>query len=494
MKERFITWVKDHMRSVNWPLLLFLVLFLNVKLYVKIVAVIIALLVHRETPLPRRIIGQKWLWFYLAMPLLAGINLLLASSFSIPSLLSFSLGCGYWMLAMLAGWHVFLFVRDEEDKERLYRTADLFFLLNMICVLVVFIGICIDAGSINPFTYRGQHQKYFINTGDFFRGLSMDSSVTAAMINAFGLLFFLYRGKKGLSLLALVCILMAGSNLLDLLLIGCFGFIFLFRSNRVQKLMILVYLVLIGVFMVKVSPENEEYAQHILARLRGEYPYEVPPPLPQPKMIDLVEKKEMMVRRTALRSSIDSLYTRSFRDSLRKKYSGWDLSGRMIAWREMKDFFLLHPGRLLLGAGMGNFSSRVAFKTTAMDIDGSYPVKRRYIHPFFRDNYLYLYLYYHSKDQGQHSVVNKPDSVYGQLLGEYGLVGVACFLLLYLGFFIRNIRSLTYGLPLLMLMSVCFLTEYWFEQLSIVVLFEFLMLLDRSRITIETINLQPKDT
>lgn len=487
--------VRNYMRTVNWPLLLFLVLFLNVKLYVKIVAVIIALLIHRDTPFPRDILKKKWLWFYLAMPLLAGINLLLTvSTLSVPGLLSFSLGCGYWILAMLAGWHVFLFVRDEEDKTRLYRTAELFFLLNMLCVLVVFIGICIDAGTINPFTYRGQHQKYFINTGDFFRGLSMDSSVTAAMINAFGLLFFLYRGKKGLSLLALVCVLMAGSNLLDLLLIICFGVVFLFRSDRAQKWMIAAYLLMIGVFMVKVSPENEEYAQHILARLQGEYPYEVPPPLAHPKMIDLVQKREMMARQAALRSSIDSLYTRPFRDSLRKKYSGWDMSGRWIAWREMKDFFLLHPGRLVLGAGMGNFSSRVAFKTAAMDIDGSYPIKQRYIHPFFRDNYLYLYLYYHSKDQGQHSVVNKPDSVYGQLLGEYGLVGVACFLLFYLGFFIRNIRSLTYGLPLLLLMGACFLTEYWFEQLSIVVLFEFLMLLDSSRTTIESTNLQLKDT
>jgi hypothetical protein len=106
-------------------------------------------------------------------------------------------------------------------------------------------------------------------------------------------------------------------------------------------------------------------------------------------------------------------------------------------------------------------------------------LQQRYIHPFFRDNYLYLYLHYQSSDQGQHSIVNKPDSVYGQLLGEYGLAGIACFFVFYVGFFIRGVRSFTYGLPLLLLVSAAFFTEYWFEELSIVVLFEFLMLLDQ---------------
>jgi len=103
----------------------------------------------------------------------------------------------------------------------------------------------------------------------------------------------------------------------------------------------------------------------------------------------------------------------------------------------------------------------------------------RFIDPFFRDNYLYLYLYYHSKDEGQHSVVNKADSVYGQLLSEYGLVGFLFFVVLYAAFFFRNVRGLAYGLPVLLLMGMAFFTEYWFEQLSIVILFELLLLSDK---------------
>jgi hypothetical protein len=72
--------------------------------------------------------------------------------------------------------------------------------------------------------------------------------------------------------------------------------------------------------------------------------------------------------------------------------------------------------------------------------------------------------------------------VYGQLLAEYGLAGLLCFFIFYLIFFGRHIQwrgTRSYGLPLLLLMSGAFFTEYWFEQLSVVVLFELLMLLDK---------------
>jgi hypothetical protein len=466
--------------DINWPLFLFLVLFLDVKLYVKIAAILFATFLHRKNPIPRDLFRKKWIAFYLSMPLLAAINLLTSlSSLSRNSLLAFGLGCAYWIMAMSAAWHVYLFVRNEPDKEKLHRTVTLFFVLNMLVVLAEFLYICIDAGSINPFTYRGQHQKYFLNAGDFLSGISLDSSVTTAIINAFGLFYFLYRGKIKWSFLSLVSILLAASNWIDLLLVGVSGVIFLFHSNRIQKSVILVYFLVVGIFMIKVSPDNMLYAKGILTRIEGVNFYQVPPVIPHPKMIDLVEKKELVARRQALALALDTLYTKDFKDSIRKKYPGWEYSGRWIAWREMKDFFMNHPSKLLLGAGLGNFGSRIAFKTTAMDIDGKYPRALQYINPVFRDNYLYIYLRYQSSDQGQHSVVNEPDSVYAQLLGEYGLAGIACFFIFYMGFFIRNLRRLTYGLPLLLLMSTAFLTQYWFEELSVVILFEFLMLLDQ---------------
>jgi O-antigen/teichoic acid export membrane protein len=471
--------VKGYLRKINWPLLLFLVTFLNVKLYIKIVAIFFAIFLHRKTPFPKNAVRKKWLWFYLAMIGLAGINRLLSlSSLSMESLLSFGLGCSYWLLAMGAAWQIFLFVQEGE-REKLHRTAELFFFLHIICTLASFAWICWQAGTLNPYTFEGMHRKYFISTGDYITGISLEGSVATALINAMGLLYFLYRNRKIASLLGLVAVLLAGSNFIDLLLLAIFGIIFIVHTNRAQKGVIVLYVLLMVVFSVGVSPQNKEYVRATLSRLEPNNVYVPSIPLPHPRMTDFVEKSSVVQRKKQLASFMDTTYPRGRGDSLHTRYKGWNHFGRWVALQEMNDFFYRHPVRLLLGAGMGNYSSRLAFKTAALGIDGGYPQREQYIHPFFRDDYLFLYLYYHTREEGEHSVVNKPDSVYGQLLGEYGLAGLLAFLVFYVGFFLQGIRSLSYGMPLLLLMGAAFLTEYWFEQLSVVVLFEFLMLLDQ---------------
>lgn len=474
--------LRTMMQRVDWPLLLFLILFLNVKLYVKVAAVMLAFFYHRKTLRLRDIRQHKWLGFYGVMLLLAAIHLLFSSSsLSTPALLSFALGAIYWLLAMAAAWSVFLFVQRQQDKQRLHDTATLFFLLNALTILMIFAGICWKTGTINPYTYEGEHRKYFISTGDFINGISFDGSVTAALISAFGVLYFLYRDRKGYSLLCLTAALLSGSNFIDILLVGIMLFAFCFHTNRIQKSMVVVYLLLITVFWAKISPQNQQYTEQLLSRVNATHVYDAPTPLPHPRMTDFVEKKTTIEREKKLYTFMDTLYPPARKDSLAGLYKGWNRSGRWIAWQELTEHYKHHPAQLLLGAGMGNFSSRLAFKTAALDINGGYPARERYINDLFRDNYLYLYLYYHTRDEGQHSVINKPDSVYGQLLGEYGLAGICCFLLFYVGFFVKRVRLLSYGLPLLLLMGASFFTEYWFEQLSVVVLFEFLMLLDRKR-------------
>jgi len=398
-----------------------------------------------------------------------------------PGILAFALGIGWWFLALMAGWYIHLFVR-QGDPDKLHRTATLFFLLNASVMILVFARICLEAGTINPYTFQGEHQKYYISTGDLITGITLDGSVTAALISAFGLLYFLYRGKHGFSLICLASVLLAGSNFIDLLLIGIFLIIFLFHTDRVQKGMILLYVSCMIFFGTTISPQNKNYALRLMGRIEGQHAYEVPLSLPVPRPVDFVENTALSVERKQLGSLFDNLYPVAARDSLTRRYKGWDFSGRWIAWQELGTFFKDHPGRLLSGTGMGNFSSRLAFRTAALGVDGLYPAKERYIHPFFRDNYLYIYLYYHSRDPGQHSLINGADSVYGQLLSEYGLIGIACFIVFYVAWFVRPIRRLSYGGPVLIALAVAGLTGYWFEQLSVVVLFEFIVLLDMRNI------------
>ena len=55
---------------------------------------------------------------------------------------------------------------------------------------------------------------------------------------------------------------------------------------------------------------------------------------------------------------------------------------------------------------------------------------------------------------------------------------MAAFVVLYLVYFLKHYKKLTYGIPLLALLLGLFFIDYWFEQLSIVILFELLLLLN----------------
>jgi hypothetical protein len=246
--------------------------------------------------------------------------------------------------------------------------------------------------------------------------------------------------------------------------------------------MIILYSLMLIIFWAMVSPENKTYAAGLLYKFGGGHDSTHIVNLdPNPGFNDFKERPDVTERKLRVITFWDSLYPGDLQDSFDRKYAGWERPGKWIGILQLGSFFANHPARLLTGTGMGNFSSRLAFKTAALGIGGAYPKKWRWIAPSFRDNYLYIYLYYFRHHQEEHSVANRPDSVYSQLAGEYGLIGLLLFFVLYAGGFLKRLRYLTYGVPLLLLLGGAFFTEYWFEQLSVVVLFEFLLLLDGNK-------------
>jgi len=52
------------------------------------------------------------------------------------------------------------------------------------------------------------------------------------------------------------------------------------------------------------------------------------------------------------------------------------------------------------------------------------------------------------------------------------------FLFFYLGYFTRRAKKIAYSLPLILVTLGAFVMDYWYEQLSIVIIFELLLLLD----------------
>ena len=152
--------------------------------------------------------------------------------------------------------------------------------------------------------------------------------------------------------------------------------------------------------------------------------------------------------------------------------------GKFLAFQQTFNYFKKHPAGILTGVGIGNFSSKLAFRVSALGIAGSYPVKYQYINTSFATNHLALYLYYFTKSDSVHSLTNSPNSVYDQVFSEYGLLGFAGLVIFYIGFFTKEYKKLTYGIPLLIMLLGIFFTEYWFEQLSVIILFELFIFLN----------------
>jgi hypothetical protein len=154
------------------------------------------------------------------------------------------------------------------------------------------------------------------------------------------------------------------------------------------------------------------------------------------------------------------------------------LPGKAMGFLQTAALFRGHLSKTLTGTGMGNFSSKIAYRAAGLGFAGGYPSRDIYINHDFLVNHLDLYLNFFSKRSGFHSLTNSPFSVYDQLLAEYGLIGLALFMILYVGFFAKHYQKLTYGLPVLFLMLAVLFTDYWFEQLSVMVFFELLLLLN----------------
>lgn len=524
--------------SVDWRLLAFLLLFLNVKLVVKVAAIILIYILRPDFKFGFRLKDPRLPLFYLSAIGITLFNWFISGNLTnINYGLVVATGCGFWILCILAAHQVKLAV-ERNESHIVHQTILAFFIINVIASLVVFAGIIWETGSINPYRYQGQYQKYFIGTGDYIKGITMDTSTTNAILNGLGVIYFLVRKKYLLTILCMSVLLLTGSNISNLLIFGTLAYLFIFRTDKAQKSIIVVCMMLLLVFLVKISPQNNQYIESLynrllnkpgviygaaakqiritdrpdstlnadelkqkfaqlyldsLSRITNENPKTIQPASITNPILEVVAKEKPVIPKpnihtpafqhrddttTQLRELLAFAKNKNLNITPADSFTLYKQPGKLLAVKETYTYFKDHPLQLLTGTGTGNFSSRLAFRATGLRIAGGYPARYTYISPAFRDNHLDLYLFYFSRQQGLHSLINTPNSTYLQLLGEYGLAGLACFFFLYLGFFAKERKKLTYGIPLLLMMTGVFFADYWFELLSAVPFFELLIFLD----------------
>jgi hypothetical protein len=163
--------------------------------------------------------------------------------------------------------------------------------------------------------------------------------------------------------------------------------------------------------------------------------------------------------------------------------------GKLISYIETVNSVKQDPLHLVVGFGAGNFSSKLAFKATNIAIAGKYIEKFKYVSPEFRDHHLKITLRYYLKPISEHSMINFPNSVFNQLLGEYGIIGLILFFLFYVWFFLKHFRRLSVGRILLFMCLAFLLTDYWFESFNILIIFELMMFIDLATTKQESQNL-----
>jgi hypothetical protein len=514
-----------YLSKIDWKLLLFLILLLNVKIIVKLIALLLVFLWLRKAKTRLHFKRGRFPLFYPLLIIWALIGALLQGSFSQPDYIYvFSYGTAVWLLCLLYFGALRTFT-DTNTTARIYYTLIVFFVLNAFFSCSTLVQIMLETGALNPYRYQGDYQKYFISTGDYIKGISFDTSTTNAALNALGVVFFLRKQNYAMTFLCMIVLLLTCSNTINIILFATLAVSFFTLSANQRSVSIACFFLLV-IFLARITPQNNDYAANVAAIYFANKPPtgetqsssgtkpQVTPTDDSTKYQIAVAYLDSLSRSIALQTPVvekqtvpvtssqritipgDSIHTARYQhrddtNSLRSNLLRFialhpvetsafsrKLPGKLTAFNETVKCLKTHPSLLATGAGMGNFSSKLAFKATGLNIAGAYFFPA-YINPLFLSNHLNIFLYYFSRRSGLHSLVNAPNSVFNQLAGEYGVIGVILFILFYLGFFAKDWRSLTYGIPMLLLLTGFFFIDYWYEQLSIVPFFELLLLFNK---------------
>ena len=484
-------------QRIHWPLFLFLLIFTIDKILLKFAGIAIIYLLHPDFRF-RRSLRSIPLFYPLLIMLTTLQFLLFNRDFGSGHTVTLLLGCSFWFLSFLALYQ-FRSIVLESNPDRIHRTLQLFFLVNAAISLGNLVLAMIHSGMLVP--YRSTDPAFDNSTGDLIKGLFMGPSYLNMMINAFFLFYFLYRSQFRLALFSMFVILLTTSNFGNLVLIPTLILCCIFKNDNRIRRNIAAMLAMTVAFYLLASPHNFRYLrdsifvpakrQQELVAYRTQVAQQrshdsVNKTLYQPNPNTKIEYTPARVNRMIRTMQVDSS---SGHLSITEKY------GKVKAFKETASYLARNRKALIMGAGIGSFSSFLAERMSGIDQqEGSrlFSHLPTYIAPAYRDNHYEILYGIYGLPAAFHSIKHFPNSFVNQIFGEYGILGFLLFLLTYVLFFTKNYRSLSYGKYLLVLMGAFLLFDYLFEYLSVVCIFELLMLCDLKRAgVLETGDIRP---
>lgn len=509
--------------------LISLLLLLNYRLSFKILALLLFLFL--KTPI--KFSFNRVSLFYLALAALGFIHFFLfAGSYSFDRFIIVCCASVFWLAAFWSFQKMKSLIAPQ-SVERVKNSLRLMVLINLVVSLFDLAKVMLITQTINPYT-QVCAPPYGISSGDLIGGVYGGIHLVNTVVSAFLFVFFLYRKEWIYAFCSLLPFLLTGSNLASLLLICFLIWIAIFGPSLLRRYYAIFSLCIIVAFYVKVTPSNGTYMASTLNKIGNQFKdkqtteadkTEKLAQKPTAKIFSKEELIDLYVQRLNLSQSSDltkdetkqkaDLYgiineyqnlvlkvqsSRATLVSLRKdslsrakmrdafyeygKLKKFDLnneSGKITSFKQTFNFLKSNPKHLFLGNGPGAFSSRLAFVTSGI-ADDSRILKAlpHFQSQEFAQNHKAIFKFLMFLDDETHSITNLPFSSYNNFLGEYGLIGFAVFIVLYLFYWLKNWKNLSFGRYLLLLFLAFLFFDYWFERLSVVIIFEILMLIDIS--------------
>ncbi len=480
----------------NGPLLAFLLLFLNAKLPVKLLALagvfIYSKYIKKE---PTEGVSAKAPVFYSAILVIEVIKyLFITQIFEVNYLLTLGLGCFQWALC-IAGFAQLKRLCGQYSAQATAATIKIFFSINTLVSFFFFAILLMHPQWLGYWGHGADLRLGHPSAGDAILGVSLDSSAVNAAINLLGLIYFMHRKEKLMAALCLAVIVMCTSNITLFISLAVLVIFFLttrLRYHRWLSAGVLVFL--LGSYLYS-SPSNREYMWIVWLKATSK-PESIAPPeeyYHQEKHTEVQEKKTEVQEKHVEAQNQAKTEEAAPPPVIAPAEIPWPTAhglfridsvafytkpGKFISFLQTANYLAADPIHALFGAGIGNFSSKLAFRVGGAEILGRYPAQYGYRSAAFEANHWATFMHYYMLPAAEHSNLNYPFSTVNQILGEYGLIGAALFLFGYVGYFMRRWRYLTYGRYLLPALLLFFVTDYWFEYFSLVIVFEIMMLLN----------------
>ncbi len=485
---QLIKFIKQKLFTFDYTLLIFLLLISQEKIVLKLLALLFIFVVHFNLKFGFK--GKRLPLFYLIVVLFELVKYLFMGASYLGNAATLGVSSLYWLLSFLTLHQVVL----STEGDRLMKTENtltVFTWVNLVVCLIQLLKIMLVTRSLNPYSveifapdirFPEIIFPYGHSSGDLIRGVFYDNHYNA-IIAQFCFIYFLSKRKYPAAFLNLFVITIICFNLVTLITMVILFYYFIMLKGVKPKVFTSASAAFVILFYIFITPENISY---LTERIQNTFS-------------SVTKNTEGLVTRKTRVNRISNAYA----DSMNRKYKDFNLygdstkqlmlidstynidqvSGKKTAYSQSFKFLGENKLYAVFGCGAGMFSSKLANNFTGV-FSGSTMLNRNLPSPdysIYHKNHGSLNKFLSRQVIGKHSINNFPNSVYNQLLTEYGVIGVLCFVIFYLLFFVKKYKQLSYGLLLLPILLIYFNYGYYFETLDIVVFFELLMFLDLNR-------------